>query len=137
MTREQRVTATVDRMRRNVAAYLADRVRVTRDSSDPDTWTVNPATGELTKPAATLIWEGAAVINETGGGDLDRLHVGVPEPDIRVGDVIEILQAARDIWTVGDRWLVDDVASGTHHVMRQATCVRRPRTPRVAPDGSL
>lgn len=134
----------VDRMRNWVSNYMTSRVRIMRDSSDPDDWTVDDVTGELTRPDTEVIYEGPATIaaNEQrySEASIDRLFVRLrgDVQGIRRADIVEVLQAPRDLTMIqSGRWLVLDADMGSHHVTRRLECVSRLRELQIKPSDHL
>ena len=134
----------VDRMRSWVTNYMTSTVRVTRDTSDPDDWTVDDDTGELTRPDAQLIYEGPATIaaNEQrySEASIDRMFVRLPGDvqGIRRQDIVEVIEAPGDLTMAqSGRWLVLDADMGSHHVTRRLECVSRLRQMQIKPSDHL
>ena len=130
----------VNRMRGWVGHYMVDRVRILRDTSDPDTWTVDPGTGDLTRPEAQVIYEGPATIaaqeQRYSEADVDRVNVRIPANDAEImrNDIIEITQAPQDrSLRLSGRWVVLDVDIGSHHVTRRIEAASRIAKAEFAP----
>lgn len=127
-----RPTAT-DRMRRWVANYHDDKVRITRDIADIDDMPVDPVTFALTFTDRELVWEGSASIQmpdqTRSREEIDRLEVKIDyDVEVQRHDVVEILQSSRDFGLLQTGvWYVIDVDYGTHHIQRKLICSRRNR----------
>lgn len=129
----------VNRMRGWVGNYMIDRVRILRDTSDPDTWTVDAGTGDLTRPDPEIIYEGPATIaaqeQRYSEADVDRINVRIPANDAELmrNDIVEIIQSPQDRSMITGRWVVLDVDMGSHHVTRRIEAASRIAKAEFAP----